>query len=89
MAPRATRAQVNYKEVESDEDGDAAQSYCSSDDDDADLKALMALAPILTNKKHKNKGRKVGMKGVGDTYGTGGCESNEGVRAPAQSLIHL
>ncbi len=60
---------MSYKELDSDgDDGGMAPWGLSDGDDDADLKALKAAAPVAKKRK------KAGTKGVGDTYGARECD---------------
>ena len=58
---------MSHKELDSHGDDGMAPWGLSDDDDDADIKALKAAAPLAKKRK------KAGTKGVGDTYGA--CES--------------
>ena len=63
MARRASGSNVSYKDLDSDGDDGMAPWGLSDGDDDADLKALKAAAPLAKKRK------KAGTKSVGDTYG--------------------
>ncbi|GAA5958390.1 hypothetical protein JCM8115_002453 [Rhodotorula mucilaginosa] len=62
MARRTSGSKVSYKELDSDGDDGMAPWGLSEGDDDADLKALKAAAPLAKKRK------KAGAKRVGDTY---------------------
>ena len=59
---------MSYKELDSDGDDGMAPWGLSEGDDDADLKALKAAAPLAKKRK------KAGAKRVGDTYRARECE---------------
>jgi hypothetical protein len=68
MARRTSGSKVSYKELDSDGDDGMAPWGLSEGDDDADLKALKAAAPLAKKRK------KAGAKRVGDTYRARECE---------------